>query len=176
MNRPALRRLALQGALACAAALALAPLPVLAEDILRVSAIPDEAPTELQRKFAPLGKYLEGQTGVKVVFTPVSDYAAVVESLASRKIDLAWLMLVLLSVGGAGIARSDANAVLVAVGVSLVMAIKLRLVCNYFLELHEAHPRIRRAVLAFCHGMPILVILTTAFGDTLSSLTGALLG
>ncbi len=91
MNRPALRRLALQGALACAAALALAPLPVLAEDILRVSAIPDEAPTELQRKFAPLGKYLEGQTGVKVVFTPVSDYAAVVESLASRKIDLAWL-------------------------------------------------------------------------------------
>lgn len=91
MNRPALRRLALQGALACAAALALAPLPVLAEDILRVSAIPDEAPTELQRKFAPLGKYLEGQTGMKVVFTPVSDYAAVVESLASRKIDLAWL-------------------------------------------------------------------------------------
>ena len=91
MNRPALRRLALQGALACAAALALAPLPVLAADILRVSASPDEAPTELQRKFAPLGKYLEGQTGVKVVFTPVSDYAAVVESLASRKIDLAWL-------------------------------------------------------------------------------------
>ncbi|WP_265945107.1 putative selenate ABC transporter substrate-binding protein [Dechloromonas sp. A34] len=59
--------------------------------MLRVSAIPDEAPTELQRKFAPLGKYLEAQTGMKVVFTPVSDYAAVVESLATRKIDLAWL-------------------------------------------------------------------------------------
>jgi ABC-type phosphate/phosphonate transport system substrate-binding protein len=28
---------------------------------------------------------------MKVVFTPVSDYAAVVESLATRKIDLAWL-------------------------------------------------------------------------------------
>jgi phosphonate transport system substrate-binding protein len=59
--------------------------------VLRVSAIPDEAPTELQRKFAPLGKYLEAQTGMKVVFTPVSDYAAVVESLATKKIDLAWL-------------------------------------------------------------------------------------
>jgi len=81
-----------------------------------------------------------------------------------------------LAQGGAGIGSSDANAVLVAMGVSLVMAIKLRLVCTYFLELHEAHPRIRRAVLAFCHGMPILEILTTAFGDTLSSLTGALLG
>src|SRR2546427_5256654 len=61
------------------------------QPILRVSAIPDEAPTELQRKFAPLGKYLEAQTGMKVIFTPVSDYAAVVESLATRKIDLAWL-------------------------------------------------------------------------------------
>ena len=59
--------------------------------MLRVSAIPDEAPTELQRKFAPLGKYLEAQTGMKVVFTPVSDYAAVVESLATKKLDLAWL-------------------------------------------------------------------------------------
>jgi phosphonate transport system substrate-binding protein len=59
--------------------------------VLRVSAIPDEAPTELQRKFKPLGAYLEKETGLKVVFTPVSDYAAVVEGLAAKKIDLAWL-------------------------------------------------------------------------------------
>lgn len=86
-----LRRLALKGALACAFAATFA-LPAVAENaVLRVSAIPDEAPTELQRKFAPLGKYLESQTGMKVVFTPVTDYAAVVESLATKKIDLAWL-------------------------------------------------------------------------------------
>lgn len=86
-----LRRLALKGALACAFAAAFT-LPAVAENaVLRVSAIPDEAPTELQRKFAPLGKYLEAQTGMKVVFTPVTDYAAVVESLATKKIDLAWL-------------------------------------------------------------------------------------
>ena len=85
------RRLALKGALACAFA-AVSPLPAVADEaILRVSAIPDEAPTELQRKFAPLAKYLAAQTGLKVVFTPVSDYAAVVEALAARKIDLAWL-------------------------------------------------------------------------------------
>ena len=59
--------------------------------VLRVSAIPDEAPTELQRKFKPLGDYLEKETGLEVVFTPVSDYAAVVEGLAAKKIDLAWL-------------------------------------------------------------------------------------
>ena len=62
-----------------------------AQTTIRVSAIPDEAPTELQRKFAPLGKYLEAETGMKVEFVPVTDYAAVVEALASRKLDLAWL-------------------------------------------------------------------------------------
>lgn len=87
------RRMALKRALVCAlAASSTFALPALADEgILRVSAIPDEAPTELQRKFAPLGKYLSAQTGLKVVFTPVSDYAAVVESLATKKIDLAWL-------------------------------------------------------------------------------------
>jgi len=91
MTVSTLRRLVLKGALACALAIS-AVLPASAQEgVLRVSAIPDEAPTELQRKFAPLGKYLEAQTGMKVVFVPVSDYAAVVESLATKKIDLAWL-------------------------------------------------------------------------------------
>jgi phosphonate transport system substrate-binding protein len=59
--------------------------------VLRVSAIPDEAPTELQRKFKPLGDYLAKATGLKVEFIPVTDYAAVVEGLATDKLDLAWL-------------------------------------------------------------------------------------
>jgi len=63
----------------------------LAQGTLKVSAIPDEAPTELQRKFVPLGKYLEQQTGMKVEFIAVTDYAAVVESLATGRIDMAWL-------------------------------------------------------------------------------------
>ena len=58
---------------------------------LKVSAIPDEAPTELTRKFKPLGEYLEKATGLKVEWTPVTDYAAVVEGMATNKIDLAWL-------------------------------------------------------------------------------------
>jgi phosphonate transport system substrate-binding protein len=58
---------------------------------LKVSAIPDESPTELLRKFKPLGAYLEQKTGMKVDWTPVNDYPAVVEGLAARRIDLAWL-------------------------------------------------------------------------------------
>lgn len=65
--------------------------PAGAENVLRVSAIPDESPTELQRKFAPLGDYLARETGMEVRFVPVADYAAVVEALAAKKVDLAWL-------------------------------------------------------------------------------------
>ncbi|MDC0686256.1 putative selenate ABC transporter substrate-binding protein [Mitsuaria sp. RG] len=79
--------------LALFAGLALSCCAVVAQaaDVLRVSAIPDEAPTELLRKFKPLGEYLEQQLGMKVQFVPVADYPAVVESLASDRLDLAWL-------------------------------------------------------------------------------------
>ena len=60
------------------------------QTVLRVSAIPDEAPTELQRKFKPLGEYLEKKIGMKVEFTPVTDYAASVEALINRKVDMVW--------------------------------------------------------------------------------------
>ncbi|MEE9197146.1 MAG: putative selenate ABC transporter substrate-binding protein, partial [bacterium] len=59
-------------------------------DVLRISAIPDEVPTELQRKYKLLVTYLEGQLGVKVKFIPVVDYAATVEGLAAKKLDLVW--------------------------------------------------------------------------------------
>lgn len=61
-----------------------------AQQLFRVTAIPDESPTELARKAAPLMKYLERELGVKVEYTPVTDYAAAVEALVNRKVDLAW--------------------------------------------------------------------------------------
>ncbi|WP_312940829.1 putative selenate ABC transporter substrate-binding protein [Stutzerimonas balearica] len=72
-------------------ALSLSVTAIHAAETLRVSAIPDEAPTELIRKFKPLGEYLEKELGMPVKFTPVSDYAAVVEALASDRLDMAWL-------------------------------------------------------------------------------------
>lgn len=61
-----------------------------AQQTLRVTAIPDESPTELARKAVPLVKYLEQRLGMKVEFTPVSDYAAAVEALANKQVELAW--------------------------------------------------------------------------------------
>ena len=62
-----------------------------AQDVLRVSTIPEEAASEQIRKFAPLVKYLERRLGMKVVFRPVSDYPAAVEALVNKQIELAWL-------------------------------------------------------------------------------------
>ncbi len=75
---------------AIAAVMLLAPGLSSAEPVLRVSAIPDESPTELQRKFKPLGDYLEKKLGMKVEFTPVTDYAASVEGLVNNKLDMVW--------------------------------------------------------------------------------------
>src|SRR5690606_2940028 len=78
-------------ALTSALVLSLSAMASQAADALRVSAIPDEAPTELLRKFQPLGAYLEQELDMPVEFVPVADYPAVVEALASDRLDLAWL-------------------------------------------------------------------------------------
>ena len=73
-----------------ASVLVLAGAAAHAQAVFKVTAIPDESPTELARKAAPLVKYLEKTLGMKVEFTPVTDYAAAVEALANKQVDLAW--------------------------------------------------------------------------------------
>ncbi len=84
------RPLAVMAGLCLSVAALFSPV-VAAQDVLRVSAIPDEAPTELLRKFKPLGEYLEQELGMPVQFQPVSDYAGVVEALGAKRLDLAGL-------------------------------------------------------------------------------------
>ena len=61
-----------------------------AQQVLRVSTIPEEAATEQIRKFTPLANYLEKAMGMKVEFTPVNDYPAAVEALVNKKVDVVW--------------------------------------------------------------------------------------
>jgi phosphonate transport system substrate-binding protein len=78
--------------LAAAALLAGAALAQAGEALkeLRVSAIPDENPNELTRIYTPFAEYLSKALGLKVTYTPVVDYAATVEGLAGKKLDLIW--------------------------------------------------------------------------------------
>ena len=59
--------------------------------VVRVTGIPDENPTELQRKVEPMVKYLEKQLGTQVEYVPVTDYGAAVQALMAGKVDFAWL-------------------------------------------------------------------------------------
>ena len=61
-----------------------------AQQVLRVTTIPEEAATEHIRKFTPLASYLEKALGMKVEFTPVNDYPAAVEALVNKKVDVVW--------------------------------------------------------------------------------------
>lgn len=83
MIRPFLRALA-------ALAFALSAGHASADPVFRITVIPDESPTELARKAAPLVHYLEARLGTHVEFTPVTDYPAAVEALVAHKVDLAW--------------------------------------------------------------------------------------
>lgn len=63
-----------------------------AEDtVIRISAIPDENPTEIARRYQPMVDYLEKELGAKISYIPVIDYGAAVSALAANKIDIAWL-------------------------------------------------------------------------------------
>jgi len=83
-------RAARRGFMLACAALAFCGVAAQAQQVFKVTAIPDESPTELARKAAPLVKYLEQKLGMKVEFTPVTDYAASVEALVNKQVDLAW--------------------------------------------------------------------------------------
>jgi phosphonate transport system substrate-binding protein len=82
------RRFAVRAVLACAI-LGITG-QTLAQQVFKITAIPDESPTELARKAAPLVTYLTQKLGMKVEFTPVSDYAAAVETLVNKQVDMAW--------------------------------------------------------------------------------------
>jgi phosphonate transport system substrate-binding protein len=79
-------------AISMLALLGIAPVAQAADipGVLRVSAIPDENPNELLRIYMPFAEYLAKELKMRVQFTPVVDYAATVEGLAARKLDLVW--------------------------------------------------------------------------------------
>lgn len=74
-----------------ATCLAATSISAFSQDVIRLSGIPDENPTELARKYQPMVDHLQKHLGVKVQYVPVIDYGAAVSALAAGKIDFAWL-------------------------------------------------------------------------------------
>jgi phosphonate transport system substrate-binding protein len=58
---------------------------------LRISGIPDENPTGLQRKYKPMVDYLSKALGAQIKYIPVTDYGAAVQALIAGHLDFVWL-------------------------------------------------------------------------------------
>jgi len=58
--------------------------------VLRIGAIPDQDPQELQRLHGVVARHLEAELGVRVAYRPVTDYAAAVTAFRVGDLDLVW--------------------------------------------------------------------------------------
>ncbi|WNZ54279.1 PhnD/SsuA/transferrin family substrate-binding protein [Microbulbifer sp. MKSA007] len=54
------------------------------------TAIPDQDPERLQKRFGKVAKYLSDALGVEVKYLPVKSYSDTVEAFKNNKVQLAW--------------------------------------------------------------------------------------
>lgn len=86
-------------------------------------------------------------------------------------IDLLWLLLVALTLGGAFIGEAAEPGIAVMLVISLTMAFKGRVIIDHFMELKTANRTIRNLMRAYFYVLPLLTVLTYLFGDWLARLT-----
>ena len=60
------------------------------KQVLRVGLVPNQAPDKIKAQYEPFKKYLETKLNMPVELFVASDYAGVVEAMASDKLDLAY--------------------------------------------------------------------------------------
>lgn len=88
-----------------------------------------------------------------------------------KLIDLLWLLLVALTLGGAWIGEAADPGLAVTIVISLTMAFKGRIVVDHFMELKTANRTLRNLMRGFFYVLPAVTVLTTLFGDRLARLT-----
>ncbi|MCB1960915.1 MAG: cytochrome C oxidase subunit IV family protein [Rhodocyclaceae bacterium] len=88
-----------------------------------------------------------------------------------RTLTLAWLALVALTLLGITLGEWESPGLWTTLAVAAVMTLKGRLVIDHFLELGNAHRRIRQLVRLYAALLPALVVLTHLFGPHIARLT-----
>lgn len=58
------------------------------KDMLRISVLPDQSPSELRERFTPLLDYLSQEAGIAYEFVAVNDYADLLERFHRNELDL----------------------------------------------------------------------------------------
>lgn len=86
-------------------------------------------------------------------------------------INVLWLLLVALTLGGALIGEAAEPGIAVTLVISLTMALKGRVIIDHFMELKTANRRIRNLMRAYFYVLPLMTLLTYLFGDWIARLT-----
>jgi len=79
---------------------------------------------------------------------------------STQKIDLVWLLLLAMTLGGAFVGKIAEPGFWITLAIAVVTAIKGRMVIDYFMELNDASPIIRRVTKTFGMIVPLLMIAT----------------
>lgn len=77
----------------------------------------------------------------------------------NRLLDLLWIALLLLTVGGGWLGESADPGVGLALFVVATIALKGRVVIDHFMELKTAHPTIRRLMRLYFVVVPLMTLL-----------------
>lgn len=88
-----------------------------------------------------------------------------------QTIALLWLLLVALTLGGACIGEAAEPGLAVTLVIALTMAFKGRIIVDHFMELKTANRTLRKLMRAYFYVLPLVIVLTTLFGDWLARLT-----
>jgi hypothetical protein len=88
-----------------------------------------------------------------------------------RLLDLLWLLLVALTLGGSYLGDAAEPGLAVTLVIALTMAFKGRIIIDHFMELKTANRTVRSLMRAYFYVLPLVVVLTTLFGDWLARLT-----
>ena len=86
-------------------------------------------------------------------------------------IEILWLLLIALTLFSAYMAEREHPGLDSVVIMALVLAIKGRIIVDYFMELKEANPILRALMRAYFFVIPALIILTYLFPEQIAEWT-----
>ncbi|HUW51118.1 MAG TPA: cytochrome C oxidase subunit IV family protein [Sulfuricella sp.] len=86
-------------------------------------------------------------------------------------IDRLWLLLLALTLGGALIGETAEPSFAITLIIVATMAFKGRIIIDHFMELKTANRTLRNLMRAYFYAVPLVIVLTSVFGDWLARLT-----
>ncbi len=86
-------------------------------------------------------------------------------------IDSLWLLLMVLTLFSAYMAEQSHPDLFSVSIMAIVLAIKGRIIVDYFMELKEAHPVLRSLMRAYFYVIPMLIILVYIFPEKIATWT-----